>query len=239
MKVNSIINQIMLTMPDPTTLDDDLDFASDDDDALALGAANRLGISMEDVDVLREARARSSSVVKAWQNAIEAGEFLDDSKHYADIDPPEADDASPPWDTGPEIPTSLRRTALPPLPGTATALPPLPGSAGATKPLPPLPVMQGTSQEPPVNRGRGGRRTKTPDEPPAGYIPLEVLRSIKEHAGTKDEDMADLLGISRPTLANVMKGKGWYVPPDPTRRAAIRAMLDKHAKALMRAHDAI
>ena len=78
-------------------------------------------------------------------------------------------------------------------------------------PPPPAPTVT-VGAGPATNTGRGGRRVKNTDEPPLGTILPDTLRQIKEHAGLKDELLAEMLGLSRPTLANIMKGKGWCVP---------------------------
>jgi transcriptional regulator with XRE-family HTH domain len=92
--------------------------------------------------------------------------------------------------------------------------------------------------EPGTNTGKGGRRKKNTAEPPAGYIPVETLRQVKDATGLKDEILAEMLGISRPTLANIMKGKGWCVPNNE-RRNAILNTLATHAKALNEAYKVI
>jgi hypothetical protein len=47
-----------------------------------------------------------------------------------------------------------------------------------------------------------------------------------------------MLGLSRPTLANIMKGKGWCVP-EASRRQAILSMLTTHIEELTKARQAI
>lgn len=246
MAVNAILNRIMLNMPDPANLASDLDMASDDDDGLALGAAQRLGVDMEAVQWLRQLRARSPKVVDAWETAINAGVMLDEAKHYADLEPggsatKNAIEASLAKDNEglPDIPASLVRSALPPLPPppvAKTALPPLPpppsgpNASGGT--LPPLPP-------PPAPAAPKGRKPKTPGEMPAGAIAVDVLRAIKDNSGIRDEDLAMIMGVSRPTLGNVMKGKGHYVPSDASRREAIKAMLVEHITALTNAYNAV
>jgi len=89
---------------------------------------------------------------------------------------------------------------------------------------------------PATNTGRGGKRIKNTEQAPEGTILPETLRLIKEHAGIRDEDLAGMLGLSRPTLANVMKGKGWCVP-EKSRREAVVQMLGVHIKGLMDALD--
>ena len=60
MEVNAILNRIMLSFPDPKELADNLDLVSDNDDILAGGAAQRLGLLAEDVKVLQAIRAHSA-----------------------------------------------------------------------------------------------------------------------------------------------------------------------------------
>jgi transcriptional regulator with XRE-family HTH domain len=67
---------------------------------------------------------------------------------------------------------------------------------------------------------------------------VDTLRQIKEHTGLKDELLAEVLGLSRPTLANIMKGRGWCVP-EPSRREAVRKMLSTHITELTSALSAI
>jgi hypothetical protein len=255
--INAIINRIMLSMPDPATLADNLDMASDDDDGLAFGAAQRLGIDQSAIVVMRQAR-EAGAKIEDWCKAIEDGALLDESTVYQDLSgrsermadqygPGVADAlAKQEPDLGPDLPANLVRNALPPLPPPPVGT--LKGALQASVNLPPLPPLPGTvppppavavGAAPPTNSGRGGKRTRTPEAPPAGHIAKEVLLSIKEHAGFKDEDFAGILGISRPTLANIMKGKGWYVPPDQSRRDALRTTLALHVQKLSEALNAV
>ncbi len=233
--INPILNRIMLSFPDPAQLKDDFELATDSDDGLALSAATRLGIGMAEVAVMRQARQRGAKI-DAWVNAINAGNTLADDKVYVDLS------GKPEPDLGPELPTSLVR-----LPQAANALPPpppppsgSPASASAPPPPPPPPpppagaTAAGAGAAPPTNTGRGGKRQKAGAEPPVGHVPVDVLKSIKDYAGLKDEDMANVMGISRPTLANIVKGKGHYVPADDRRRA-LHDLLVKHATELQKA----
>lgn len=242
--INAIINRIMMFMPDPAQLAEDLDFASDTDEGLAAGAAQRLGISPADAVVMQQARKQGAKP-EAWRKAIEGGEMLTEDTNYVDLS-----GVTDTFDAGPEVPANLVRNALPPPPPppVGTVREALQASVGAVPPPPPPPPpplwpstspTNGVGAAPPTNTGRGGKRTPTPKEAPAGSIDKDILRSIKEHAGFKDEVLADILGISRPTLANIMKGKGWYVPPDQTRRDALRNTLVKHVNELTSALNAI
>jgi len=221
--MNAVLNKIMLY--NPPDLADELDMASSDDDGLAVGACQRLGITVQEGLTLRQARLRGATI-EDWVTVIEKGEFLDETV----TENASATNDEPPFDAGPDLPKALVRNPPPPPPP-----PPL----GAPKPkgsVPPPPPPQGTptvtaGPAPATNSGRGGRRPKNSEQAPAGAIQIEVLRSIKEHAGIKDEDFANILGISRPTLANIMKGKGWCVPSDERRRA-LYDMLTKHSAKL-------
>lgn len=246
--INAIINRIMLSFPDVSTLADDLDLASDNDAGLALGAAQRLGISQADTETMRQTR-EAGAKIEDWQKAIEAGEMLAEDKVYVDL-AGNGNGKADKFDAGPELPTNLVRNASatppPPPPPIGTlkgalvaSLPPLGNPQSPTPPPPPPPPAVQTGAAPSTNSGRGGRRTKTPEAPPVGYIDKDIIRSIKEHAGFKDEDLAAILGLSRPTLANIMKGKGWYVPPDAARRQALASTLLKHIEELTKAHNAI
>jgi predicted nucleic acid-binding Zn ribbon protein len=95
----------------------------------------------------------------------------------------------------------------------------------------------GTGSAPaPTKRGRPKGAVS---DPPAGYIAIEVLRAIKDHAAITDEELAAIMGVSRPTLANILKGKGWYTPPDASRRSALRDMLALHVAKLTEAYNAV
>jgi hypothetical protein len=222
--MNAIINKIMLY--NPPDLADELDMASGDDDGLAVGACQRLGISVSEGLVLRQAREQHGATIKDWVTVIEAGNMLDETV----TENASATNDDPPFDAGPNLPDALVRKPLPPPPppvgvSKAQGVPPPP------PPRPPAPTVT-VGAAPPTNSGRGGgRRAKNSEQAPSGTIPIEVLRSIKEHAGLKDEDFASMLGISRPTLANIMKGKGWCTPADDRRRA-LYDMLKKHASEL-------
>lgn len=221
--MNAIINKIMLY--NPPDLADELDMASGDDDGLAVGACQRMGITVSEGLVLRQAREQHGATVKDWVTVIEAGNMLDETV----TENASATNDEPPFDAGPDLPKALVRTPLPPPP------PPVGSSKpqGVPPPPPPRAPAPTVTQGPPpaTNSGRGGRRAKNSEQAPSGTIPIEVLRSIKEHAGLKDEDFASMLGISRPTLANIMKGKGWCLPADDRRRA-LYDMLKKHASEL-------
>jgi len=251
MAVNAVLNRIMLSFPDPKQINDDLDLVSDDDDGLAYSAAQRLGITETDVKVLRAARNRlgASPAIEAWSKAINTGEMLDESKTFVDLEG--VGNGSSTQDDGPDLPEALVRQSSPPPPPpppppVGTTRQALQASVGAVPPPPPPPPPPQPGNVPSVNlgpgpetnTGRGGARKKNPDQAPPGTISIDTLRSIKEHAGLKDEVMAEVLGISRPTLANIMKGKGWCTPPED-RRKALHAMLLKHSYELRQAADTI
>jgi hypothetical protein len=252
MEVNAILNRIMLSFPDPKELADNLDLVSDNDDILAGGAAQRLGLLPEDVKVLQDIRAHSPKAVQAWETAILAGETLDPGRDYVDLDPHventlPTNGASDTFDAGPDLPLNLVRNALPP--------PPPPPPVGSLKdklqasnlpppPPPPLspaltaPGSVGVGSDPGTNTGKPGRKKKVAEEPPVGAISIETLRSIKDHAGFKDETLAEMLGISRPTLANIMKGKTYCTPSADRRTALLNALLT-HLTALTNAYKEI
>lgn len=235
MAVAGVLNRIMLSFPDPKELADNLDLVSDDDDGLASGAAQRLGITLDDAKVLRVARMKTANALAWWQSAIELGESLDETKEFQDIEKTNGQDADPPFDAGPELPDALRRQPPPPPPP-----PPRVQGSGVIPPPPPPPppptVTLGAG--PATNTGKGGRRTKNTETAPPGTILPDVLRQIKEHTGLKDEILAEMLGLSRPTLANIMKGRGWCVP-EPARREAVQNMLRTHIENLKQALGAI
>jgi len=241
MAVAGVLNRIMLSFPDPKQLADNLDMVSDDDDGLALGAAQRLGITLQDAWVLRQARSQASNALAWWQSAIELGETLDETKTYADLEGvPDAstagNGATGEPDLGPDLPANLQRVGhVPPPPPPPPQRPNLQGANPPPPPPPPPPTVN-VGAGPATNTGRGGRRVKNTEQAPEGTILPETLRLIKEHAGIRDEDLAGMLGLSRPTLANVMKGKGWCVP-EKSRREAVVQMLGVHIKGLMDALD--
>lgn len=234
MRVNAILNAIILNFPDEATLEETLDLVSDDDDGLALGAAQTLGITMDDALVLREARKRSGAAVEAWVNAITAGEMLDEDATYVDLDPVDPD----------AIPASLVRNPdpvtgqpMPPPPKPAAAAapppPPPPVAAGPGAPPPPPPVVT-TGAAPPAPKR--GRKAATPDAPPADAIPKETLLAIKQASGMKDDDMAVVLGVSRPSFNNMVNGKQFCTPSDD-RRLALRQLVHDKLTALTEAYS--
>ena len=226
--MNAVINKIMLY--NPADLADALDMASGDDAGLATGACQRLGITQAEGLVLRQARALGATV-EDWVTVIEAGNMLDESEPVTE----NASATKDAFDAGPDLPDALRRLPPPPPPPIGTVKEQLQASVGTPPPPPPPPPPAVTTgAAPATNTGRGGKRTRTTEQPPAGTIPKELLLSIKEHAGIKDEDFANLLGISRPTLANIMKGKGWCTPAED-RRKALHDMLTKHSAKLAEA----
>jgi len=223
--VNVIINKIMLYNPED--LLDNLDMATGDDEGLAVGACQRLGIGFNEGLILKAAR-RNGAKLEDWVKAVEVGDLLDEEVNYVDLAGANSENAS----------VTTPQPLPPPPPPVGTIKQALQSSVaqGVVPPPPPPPpaptVTVGAA--PATNSGRGGRRPKTPEQAPAGSIPIDVLRSIKEHAGLKDEDFATMLGISRPTLANIMKGKGWCVPNED-RRKALHAMLELHSAKLSEA----
>ena len=82
MSVNAVLNKVIMYMPDMTDLRDNLEQASDSDDALSHGGAERLGLDWPDVLILRDAKSRSRAALDAWVNAIEAGQLLEVDKTY-------------------------------------------------------------------------------------------------------------------------------------------------------------
>ena len=146
------------------------------------------------------------------------------------------------FDPGPSLPENLLRP-LPPLP-PPPALGSLKDKLAASNlppPPPPPPPASSVALSPGAGTNTGaknGRRKKTPDAPPADAISVETLRAIKEHAGFRDETLAEMLGISRPTLANIMKGKT-YCQPSAERRNALLNTLMTHLTALTNAYKEI
>jgi hypothetical protein len=249
MEVNAILNRVMLSFPDPATLADNLDLVSDNDDILAQGAAQRLGLLPEDVKVLQDIRSHTPKAVEAWRTAILAGETLDEKTNYVDLAGAQnGSTTQAPFDAGPDLPTQLVRGAVPPPPPppVGSLKDALKTSVGIPPPPPPpsapaaLPGSAGTGSDPGTNTGKPGRRKKASasDTPPPGTISVETLRAIKDHAGLKDEVLAEMLGISRPTLANIMKGKTHCVP-SPERRNAVLNTLMTHLTALTNAYKEI
>lgn len=235
--INAIINKIILNFPDRAQLAEDLDFVSDTDQALAVGAAQRLGITMDDARIMQQARSHGATV-DAWQKAIEAEQMLEETKVYVDIAGKGAWENEP--DNGPELPANLKRTdnALPgsvPPPPVGSLKEKLSASVGGSVPPPPSPPPATQTGAAP---GKPGRK-KNSATPPDGYIDVSVLKSIKDHSGLTDEVLSEILGISRPTLGNVMKGKVFYVPPDQSRRDALYNTLGKHIDALQKAAASI
>jgi hypothetical protein len=239
MSVNAVLNIIMRSFPDMMQLPDDLDMVSDTDDLLAEGAAGRLGIQWEDVLVLRDARSRSSAALDAWFNAIDAGIALEENKVFVDLTPPPVP-PPPTADLGPDLPATLRRSAPPPPPPPPPP-PSVTASAGVPPPPPPPSAVKGGSSgeaPSPPNTGRGGARAKAGDAPPPGAIPAELLQTIKDRSGMTDVQMAEALGISRPTFANYLKNKGWCVPT-PQQRLLFKNKIAETINVLTEAHNAI
>lgn len=246
MSINRVLNKIILSFPDEASLSDDLDMASDTDDGLAIGAANRLGIDMADVAVLRAAREASGAALDAWENAITAGELLDENKVYVDLSPVAVD-----ANGEPEMPASLVRNPDPAT-GLPTMPPPPPAKAAGAPPPPPPPVAAGTAPPPPppppsvttgappppTKKGRGGKRSATPAEPPAGAIPAATLMAIKTAAGLKDDELAAMLGVARSSVNNMVNGKTPCVP-SPDALARLKTMLYERISAMTAAYQTI
>lgn len=238
--INAIINKIMLNFPDPNQLAEDLDFVSDKDPGLAVGAAQRLGITMDEAKVMQQARAHGAKP-EAWAKAVQAEQMLEDGKVYIDL----AGKVEEP-DNGPELPANLVRTdnasatppPPPPPPPVGSLKERLSSSVGAPPPPPPPSPPTTQTGAAPAAPGKPGRK-KNSATPPAGHIDVSVLKSIKEHSGLTDEILSEILGISRPTLGNIMKGKGFYVPPDESRRTALHNTLEKHINALAKAAEQV
>ena len=230
-QVNAVLNRIMLSFPDPKTLKDELDLVSEDDDALAEAPAGRLGITLEDAVTLRQARNGNIKILDAWAKAIEAGELLDENTHYVDLA-----GAANGSDGQSVTNTSATRPPPPPPPRPAPQSPAQKVSSPPPPPPPPPPQSApavNVGAAPPTKSGRGKKTRSAAGTPPPDHISKEVLQSIKDHAGLKDELLAEIMGISRPTLANIMKGKVFYTPPDVSRRKALHDTVMKHSRALM------
>lgn len=241
MAINAVLNLIILSSPSPDTLAEDLDMASDTDDGLALGAAQRLGISMDDVNIMRECRARDGKVVDNWQKAITDGTLIDEGTVYVDLDGRRPDEPTPePAAPPPAQPANTSAAPPPPPPAAPAAAPPAApqadnASAAPPPPPPAAPKVETTTEAP---KGRGGKRQKQSETPPENYIPQDILAKVKDAGGLRDEDMARVLGVSRPSFNNMVNGKAWCDPSDD-RRLALKTLVYEKLTALTEAYNSL
>lgn len=215
MNMNGVLNKIMLAGGGSADVFGDLGLVLDDstDDFLVSQASQRLGIDTDDVDTLR--MAAMGGYTAADMNAlIEAGDILDE----------EADEPTPVATAAAEEPET--EEDLSELIGDAPA-----PAAEAPPAAPQAPVVQ-TSTAPPPPPAKG-KRKGAKDEPPAGttVVPAEALQIIRDHANVKDEDAATLLGFSRATYNNYVKGKGVFYASE-TQRDTLRKLVEKKVEAL-------
>jgi len=205
-QINAVLNKIMLAMPDDKTLEEDLDLASDTDDGLAVGAGQRLGITMPECLVLR--KERNANSINEWAFAILTGEMLP------------VDDL--------EVPPILDRNLMPP--------PPPPKAKPQMPPPPPAKAPPLSEAAPPGTKGR--KRVPAASAPPPSAIAQETLVKLKTYANIRDEDVATMFGVSRPTMNNYLRGKGHAVPT-PVQRETLKAFVQKHLDALQEVLDEI
>jgi hypothetical protein len=256
--LNSImLNYTMGLIGDESVLTDNLDQASDTDDTLMEGAAGRLFIDPSSALLLRVARANGLTVEK-MASVVVSGMMLDDKAAAVILAP--ATPAAPVVEEVEGIPEILKRSEVPPPPvtvmvtdtkGNATVSKvPSPPNLVNINPLahvqqgkvPPPPAASATRVPPPPPVSGGGAAASTPpaakrkksDPPPAGHIPQHVLQTIKEATQLKDDDLAVLFGVSRPTMNNYLRGKG-YCTPTPEQRKAVAARIEAKANALVEA----
>lgn len=90
------------------------------------------------------------------------------------------------------------------------------------------PAIQTGDAPPPPATGRKKKDTT----PPPGALAKETLQAIRDKAGVKDDDAATLLGFSRATYNNYVKGKAAFVPNDEQRDKLTNLVRDK-ANALL------
>jgi hypothetical protein len=103
-----------------------------------------------------------------------------------------------------------------------------------TSPPPPPEAPKAAPEAPPVPL----RKRSQKGEPPPNAISQKALLGIKNFANIKDDELASIFGVSRPTMSNYMRGKGFCVPT-PAQRATLLAFVDKHLVGLQEARDAL
>lgn len=226
-----VLNSIMLNyqmglLGDQAALLDNLDQASDTDDTLMEGAAERLYIDHSSALLLRVARANGSTP-ETWASMIVTGD-IKTTEGVAVLAPagaPEIEEV----EGGPDLPESLKRVPPPPPVAAASKVPP-PPAAAPTRVPPPPPVTSGGAAASVAPK----TRKRQADPPPAGHIPQHVLVTIKDATQLKDDDLAILFGVSRPTMNNYLRGKG-YCTPTPEQRKAVAERIEAKATALVEA----
>lgn len=201
---------------------DDLDLLLDQDAGISLGAQQRLGVTADDAETLREFARFDATIRQRWLDVVNNGELVPDDAGF-DVLTKDRNGTTQPADIPPKlvVPPPLPAPAAPP-PGALAAPPALP-TGPAPEPVPPPPPVAPapapvaapaapppavTDSPPPPARTRGAK----PGDP--NTLPAYVLLAIREHAGIKDEEAAAILGVSRSTYNNCVKGKSVCVPTE-------------------------
>lgn len=161
----------------------DLELALDEDELLANGAGERLGLDSEMVRVL-------SVVMQDYDDASSAAEYLLGRLDEITAAPAEEEKAPAPAKAAPKAPPAPARAA-PPAPGAAKAPPPPPGKPAAPK------IETGK----PAPAAKPAAKGKAKDSEANALNDVMVL--FKENASAwSDTKMAEDLGVSRGTLSN-------------------------------------
>jgi len=230
---------------DPIAVADELSLVFDNDDLLARGAAQRLGIDFDDdVPVLRryhrEFGKDSVKLVLAalahWAaNPNEAG--ASEAPTSPSLPPPPLMDA-PPLPPPPPPPSALPAPPPPP-PVAGMPLPPPPPPPGAafSGPLPPPPpgyapsVATKPSDNAPPPPPAKSNKPKAAAKDNVMPVVMELLRN---HGGTSEGDLAKMMGVSKPTVQSYIVGSGRY-KMTPEVRAQMRELIVQHANGLLKA----
>lgn len=210
MNMNAVLNKIMLAATSKDVRGDIALVMDEGTDDFIIGqATGRLSIDTDDVDVLRMA-ALGGYTPEKMAALVAAGDILDE-------------EASEPVPVNRFAAEPEPEEDLSDLVGGAPAA----GTAPAAAPAPAAPPAA------PAAPAAAGKGRKKKDAQPEGttIIPAEALQALRDHSGMKDDDMASLLGFSRATYNNYVKGKGTFYASED-QRGTLRTLLEKKIEVL-------
>lgn len=198
---------------------DMLDQASDEDDGLALSAAQVLGGTLVDVRALRQYKEENFIFdADGWSDAYDlivqacSGTYV--GAEVGHTDPLLTGGAPTPEEEEMDAEMAemmgLTPAAPAPIAAPAVARPPAPAAAHLADPVPPAATPR---PAPPAAPAVGSQTS--------GVVSGEALRLIKEATGKKSDDLGTLCGVSRATFDNYAKGKGQFVPEHQHRQNLI------------------
>jgi hypothetical protein len=218
---NKILNKIIFYTMGATD-DDAWDMTLDTDDNLSAGGAARLGLTPDEGRSMRASYRQDNSRLADWKAKVAAGQLLPEIDEVVNGQPP-------------EIPMGLVREAPPAVPSIPAAPPVAPAPTPAAPVAPPLAptVAAPPLAAPPAAPAAPSLDTTIPPPAPAPAaspvgpagpeIPGAILQSMKDNGGFKDQEMADMCNVSRPTVGNFMKGKAPFSPTPDQRMKLILA----------------